>query len=59
MTAGPDPEVALRWWADGELAVAGHVDRLTDDADERVISSAGRPFGAAAMFATVTDEQTR
>ena len=31
MTAGPDPEVALRWWADGELAVAGHVDRLTDD----------------------------
>ena len=31
MTASPDPEVALRWWADGELAVAGHIDRLTDD----------------------------
>ena len=27
----PDPEVALRWWADGELAVAGAIDRLTDD----------------------------
>ena len=27
----PDPEVALRWWADGELAVAGAVDRLSDD----------------------------
>ena len=31
MTSGPDPEVALRWWADGELAVAGAIDRLTDD----------------------------
>jgi len=31
MTASPDPEVALRWWADGEVAVAGHIDRLTDD----------------------------
>ena len=27
----PDPETALRWWADGELAVAGSIDRLTDD----------------------------
>ena len=31
MTAGPDPEVALRWWADGELVVAGSIYRLTDD----------------------------
>jgi maleylpyruvate isomerase len=30
-TATPDPEVALRWWADGELVVAGAVDRLLDD----------------------------
>jgi maleylpyruvate isomerase len=24
-------QTALRWWTDGELVVAGHVDRLTDD----------------------------
>jgi maleylpyruvate isomerase len=30
-TAGPDPETALRWWADGELVVAGSLDRLGDD----------------------------
>jgi len=28
---GPD-EVTLRWWADGELAVAGRIDQLPDDA---------------------------
>jgi maleylpyruvate isomerase len=27
----PDPDAALRWWADGELVVAGHIDRLSDD----------------------------
>ena len=27
----PDSDVALRWWADGELAVAGAIDRLSDD----------------------------
>ena len=27
---GPDAET-LRWWADGELAVAGRLDQLTDD----------------------------
>ena len=27
----PDPETALRWWADGELVVAGSIDRLSDD----------------------------
>ncbi|MDK3256557.1 maleylpyruvate isomerase family mycothiol-dependent enzyme [Blastococcus capsensis] len=27
----PDSDVVLQWWADGELAVAGIVDRLTDD----------------------------
>jgi maleylpyruvate isomerase len=31
MTANPDPEAVLRWWADGELVVAGSIDRLTDD----------------------------
>ena len=31
MTVNPDPETALRWWADGELVVAGSIDRLTDD----------------------------
>jgi maleylpyruvate isomerase len=31
MTASPDPKDALRWWADGELTVAGSIDRLTDD----------------------------
>ena len=30
-TASPDPATALRWWADGELVVAGSIDRLTDD----------------------------
>jgi maleylpyruvate isomerase len=30
-TVNPDPEAALRWWADGELTVAKAVDRLTDD----------------------------
>ena len=30
-TANPTTDVALRWWADGELVVAGHVDRLSDD----------------------------
>ncbi len=27
----PTADPTLRWWADGELAVAGLVDRLTDD----------------------------
>jgi maleylpyruvate isomerase len=27
----PSPDTFLRWWAEGELAVAGLVDRLTDD----------------------------
>lgn len=31
MSATLDPEAGLRWWADGELTVAGFVDRLTDD----------------------------
>jgi maleylpyruvate isomerase len=31
MTVNPDPETALRWWADGEVVVAGSIDRLTDD----------------------------
>jgi maleylpyruvate isomerase len=31
MTVNPDPETALRWWADGELVVAGFIDRLTDE----------------------------
>jgi maleylpyruvate isomerase len=31
MTAGPDPDAALRWWADGEVVVTGSIDRLTDD----------------------------
>src|SRR5215218_2855068 len=26
----PSPDTAMRWWADAELAVAGHVQRLTD-----------------------------
>ena len=30
-SATPDPATALRWWADGELVVAGSIDRLTDD----------------------------
>jgi maleylpyruvate isomerase len=31
VTASPSSDTALRWWADGELTVAGLVDRLTDD----------------------------
>jgi maleylpyruvate isomerase len=31
MTVNPDPETALRWWADGELVVAGSIDGLSDD----------------------------
>jgi maleylpyruvate isomerase len=31
MTATPDAADALRWWADGELVVAGSIDRLGDD----------------------------
>jgi maleylpyruvate isomerase len=27
----PQMQTALAWWSDGELNVAGHVDRLTDD----------------------------
>ena len=27
----PDPALPLRWWADGELVVAGSIDRLGDD----------------------------
>src|SRR5215218_9667122 len=27
----PSPDTAMRWWADAELAVAGHVQRLTDE----------------------------
>jgi maleylpyruvate isomerase len=27
----PDPAAAMRWWSDGELSVAGVVDRLGDD----------------------------
>jgi maleylpyruvate isomerase len=30
-TPSPSSDPTLRWWADGELAVAGLVDRLTDD----------------------------
>jgi maleylpyruvate isomerase len=29
--SSPSPDAARRWWADGELAVAGLVDRMTDD----------------------------
>ena len=29
--SGPNADVALRWWADGELAVAGRIDQLADD----------------------------
>jgi maleylpyruvate isomerase len=29
--SGPDTDAALRWWADGELAVAGRLDQLADD----------------------------
>ena len=29
--SSPSSETALRWWTEGELAVAGLVDRLTDD----------------------------
>jgi maleylpyruvate isomerase len=29
VTATPSSDAVLRWWADGEAAVAGHVDRLT------------------------------
>ena len=31
MTTSPSPDVARRWWADGELVVAGLVDRLGDE----------------------------
>lgn len=31
MTTTPDRDTALRWWVDGELVVAGSVDRLTDE----------------------------
>ena len=31
MTASSSSDAALRWCADGELAVAGHIDQLTDD----------------------------
>ena len=31
VTTTPQMQTALAWWADGELVVAGHVDRLTDD----------------------------
>lgn len=27
----PTPDTAMQWWADGELAVAGLVDRMTDE----------------------------
>ena len=30
-TPSPDPDSALRWWADGERVVAGHIDQLSDD----------------------------
>jgi maleylpyruvate isomerase len=29
--SGPNTDAALRWWADGELAVAGRIDQLADD----------------------------
>ncbi|WP_211355035.1 maleylpyruvate isomerase family mycothiol-dependent enzyme [Blastococcus colisei] len=31
MAATPTPDTERRWWADGELAVAGIVDRMTDE----------------------------
>jgi maleylpyruvate isomerase len=31
VTASASSDAALQWWADGEIVVARHVDRLTDD----------------------------
>ena len=30
MTANPDLDTALAWWRNGEIVVAGHIDRLSD-----------------------------
>jgi maleylpyruvate isomerase len=40
VTASPSSDAALRWWTDGELAVAGRLDQL---ADEDLAADSGLP----------------